>query len=354
MSTKAYISAISHWVPKRILTNKDLEKMVDTTDEWIRTRTGIVERHILEDGKASSDMGAEAVKKLLKQRGISAKEIDVIIVATVTPDMFFPSTANLIQDKVGASKAWSFDISAACSGFIYAIALATQIIEAGRYKKIVVVGTDKMSSITNYNDRNTCVLFGDAAGAVLLEPAEQDNIGILDFLLHSDGSGAEYLHMKAGGSKYPATLETVANDWHYIYQDGKTVFKFAVQKMADVAEQVLTRNSYSGKDVKLLIPHQANLRIIDAAARRLGLAPEQVQINIDKYGNTTAATIPLALSEAYLHGKVKKNDLIVLATFGAGFTWASALIRWGIDLPEGTKAHRPVPEKASESAKKTR
>ena len=331
MSNGAYISAISHWVPEKILTNADLEKMVDTTDEWIRTRTGIRERHILEDGKASSDMGSEAVKLLLKQRGIKADEIDGIIVATVTPDMFFPSTANLIQDKVRAKNAWSFDISAACSGFIYALALGAQMIQAGRYKKIVVVGTDKMSSITNYNDRNTCVLFGDAAGAVLLEPTEDKSIGIIDFILHSDGTGAEYLHMKAGGSKYPATVETVANDWHYIYQDGKTVFKFAVQKMADVAEQVLTRNAYTGEDVKLLVPHQANLRIIDAAAKRLGLDSEKVLINIDRFGNTTAATIPLALSEAFQHGKVMKNDLIVLATFGAGFTWASALIRWGIN-----------------------
>ena len=331
MSKRAYISAISHWVPDKVLTNADLEKMVDTTDEWIRTRTGISERHILEDGKASSDMGAEAVKLLLEYRNIGADEIDGIIVATVTPDMFFPSTANLVQDKVGAKNAWSFDISAARSGFIYALSLGSQMIEAGKYKKVVVVGADKMSSITNYRDRNTCVLFGDAAGAVLLEPTEEDDIGIIDFLLHSDGTGAEYLHMKAGGSKYPATVETVANDWHYIYQDGKTVFKFAVQKMADVAEQVLTRNSYSGKDVKLLVPHQANLRIIDAAAKRLGLDPNKVLINIDRYGNTTAATIPLALSEAYHQGKVQKNDLIVMATFGAGFTWASALVKWGID-----------------------
>ena len=331
MSRHAYISAISHWVPEKILTNAELEKMVDTSDEWIRSRTGISERRILEDGKASSDMGAEAVKLLLKYRGLDASEIDGIIVATVTPDMFFPSTANLVQDKIGATNAWSFDISAACSGFIYALSLGAQMIEAGKYKKIVVVGADKMSSITNYRDRNTCVLFGDAAGAVLLEPSIDENIGILDFLLHSDGTGAEYLHMKAGGSKYPATVETVANDWHYIYQDGKTVFKFAVQKMADVAEQVLIRNSYTGKDVTLLVPHQANLRIIDAAARRLGLDPKKVLINIDKYGNTTAATIPLALSEAYHEGKVHKNDLIVFATFGAGFTWASALVRWGLD-----------------------
>jgi 3-oxoacyl-[acyl-carrier-protein] synthase-3 len=328
---RAYISAIHHWVPERLLTNADLEKMVDTTDEWIRTRTGIRERRILGDGKASSDMGAEAVKLLLQQRGMDPEEIDVIIVATVTPDMFFPSTGNLIQAKVGAKNAWAFDISAACSGFLYALGLGTQIIEAGTHDKIIVVGTDKMSSITNYNDRNTCVLFGDAAGVVLLEPTEDENIGILDFILHSDGSGAEYLHMKAGGSKYPATLETVANDWHYIYQDGKTVFKFAVQKMADIAEEVLVRNNYSGKDVKLLVPHQANLRIIDAAAKRLGLPPEQVLINIDRYGNTTAATIPLALSEAYQQGRIEKNDLLVLATFGAGFTWGSALVRWGIN-----------------------
>lgn len=331
MSKRAFISAISHWVPEKVLTNADLEKMVDTDDEWIRTRTGISERRILEDGKASSDMGAEAVKLLLKYRNISAEDIDGIIVATVTPDMFFPSTANLVQDKVGAKNAWSFDISAACSGFIYALSLGSQMIEAGKYKKIVVVGTDKMSSITNYRDRNTCVLFGDAAGAVLLEPTEEADIGVIDFMLHSDGTGSEYLHMKAGGSKYPATVETVANDWHYIYQDGKTVFKFAVQKMADVAEQVLLRNSYSGKDVKLLVPHQANQRIIDAAAKRLGLDSKKVLINIDRYGNTTAATIPLALSEAYHEGKVYKDDLIVLATFGAGFTWGSALIKWGLD-----------------------
>ena len=333
MSKHAYISGINHWVPERILSNADLEKMVDTTDEWIRTRTGIKERRILGDGKASSDMGAEAAKLLLKQRNMAPEDVDVIICATVTPDMFFPSTANLIQDKIGAKNAWSFDISAACSGFIYALSLAAQLIEAGKYANVIVVGTDKMSAITNYRDRNTCVLFGDAAGAVLLEPTDDESIGVLDFILHSDGAGAEYLNMKAGGSKYPATLETVANDWHYIYQDGKTVFKLAVQKMADISEEVLVRNSYSGKDVKFLIPHQANLRIIDAAAKRLGISAEKVIINIDKYGNTTAATIPLALSEAYQNGRVEKGDLLVMATFGAGFTWGSALIRWGLDKP---------------------
>ena len=331
---RSYISAIHHWVPEKVLTNADLEKMVDTTDEWIRTRTGISERRILEDGKASSDMGAEAVKLLLEQRGMDANEIDVIIVATVTPDMFFPSTGNLIQHKVGAKNAFSFDISAACSGFIYALSIGSELIKSGRNSKIVVVGTDKMSAITNYSDRNSCVLFGDAAGAVLLEPAPDDELGIIDFILHSDGSGAEYLHMKAGGSKYPATAETVANDWHYIYQDGKTVFKLAVQKMADIAEEILTRNNYSGKDVKLMVPHQANLRIIDAAAKRLGLDKEKVLINIERYGNTTAATIPLALSEAYQMGKVEKGDLLVFSTFGAGFTWGSILLRWGIDPPK--------------------
>ena len=333
MKTRAYISAISHWVPEKILSNADLEKMVDTTDEWIRSRTGISERRILEDGKAPSDMGAEAVKILLKNRGISADELDVIVVATVTPDMFFPSTGNLIQEKIGAKNAFSFDISAACSGFVYALQVASQFVETNKFKKVVVVGTDKMSAITNYKDRNTCVLFGDAAGAVLLEPTEEDDIGILDCLLNSDGGGAEFLNMKAGGSKFPATLETIASDWHYIYQDGKAVFKLAVQKMADVAEQVLVRNSYSGKDLKLLVPHQANLRIIDAVVRRLGIDYDKVAINIEKYGNTTAATIPLAMSEAYQEGKLDKGDIVVLATFGAGFTWASALIKWGIPKP---------------------
>lgn len=331
MKTRAYISAISHWVPEKVLTNADLEKMVDTSDEWIRSRTGIRERHILEPGKATSDMGAEAVKLLLKQRGISAEEIDVIIVATVTPDMFFPSTGNLIQDKVGAKKAFSFDIAAACSGFIYALTIGAQFVENGAFKKVVVVGADKMSSIVNYSDRNTCVLFGDAAGAILLEPSEDESIGLLDYILHSDGSGAEYLNMKAGGSLNPSSLETVANDWHYIYQDGKTVFKFAVQNMAEISGQILEQNGLTGSDVKLFVPHQANLRIIDAAVRRMKLKPEQVMINIDKYGNTTAATIPMGLSEAYQEGKLKRGDNVVMATFGAGFTWGSALLRWAMD-----------------------
>jgi len=331
---RAYISAISHWVPDKILSNADLEKMVDTTDEWIRTRTGIKERRILEGDKASSDMGAEAVKKVLAQRGISAEDLDIIIVATITPDMFFPSTANLIQQKIGARRAFSFDISAACSGFVYALSIGAQFIENNRYAKVIVVGADKMTSITNYKDRNTCILFGDAAGAVLLEPAPDEQTGLLDYIMYADGAGVDYLYLKAGGSKYPASIETVENEWHYIYQDGKTVFKFAVQGMADVSQEILEKNGLTGNDVALFVPHQANLRIIDAAAKRMGLSPEKVCINIDRYGNTTAATIPLALSEAYQQGRLKKGDLVVLATFGAGFTWASCLVRWGLNPPK--------------------
>jgi 3-oxoacyl-[acyl-carrier-protein] synthase-3 len=308
--------------------------MVDTTDEWIRTRTGIKERRILEGDKASSDMGAEAVKKVLSQRGISAEDLDIIIVATITPDMFFPSTANLIQQKIGARKAFSFDISAACSGFVYALSIGAQFIENNRYAKVMVVGADKMTSITNYKDRNTCILFGDAAGAVLLEPAPDEQTGLLDYIMYADGAGVDYLYLKAGGSKYPASIETVENEWHYIYQDGKTVFKFAVQGMADVSQEILEKNGLTGNDVTLFVPHQANLRIIDAAAKRMGLSPEKVCINIDRYGNTTAATIPLALSEAYQQGRLKQGDLVVLATFGAGFTWASGLVRWGLNPPK--------------------
>ncbi len=333
MLRKAYISAVSHYVPEKVLTNQDLERMVDTSDEWIRTRTGIVERRILGPGKATSDMAAEAVKNLCKQRGIDPMEIEVIIVATVTPDMFFPSTGNLVQEKSGAKNAWSFDVAAACSGFLYALSVGTQYIVSGRHSKVVVIGADKMSSIVNYRDRNTCVLFGDAAGAILLEPSEDEEIGIIDSLLYSDGSGADYLMMKAGGSLNPASLETIANDWHFIYQDGKSVFKFAVQKMAEVAVNILEKNNYSGKDLTLFIPHQANLRIIDGAVKRLGIDYDKVMINISRYGNTTAATIPLALSEAYLQGKLDIGDLTLFATFGGGFTWASSLLKWGIAKP---------------------
>lgn len=333
MSRVAKISAVSHYVPDTVLTNFDLERMVDTSDEWIRTRTGISERRILGDGKATSDMAAEAVKKLCKNRDIDPLDIDVIIVATVTPDMFFPSTGNLVQEKSGAKNAWSFDVAAACSGFLFALSVGTQFIKAGTHDKVVVIGADKMSAIVNYRDRNTCVLFGDAAGAVLLEPAEEGEEGIIGFKLYSDGSGAEYLKMKAGGSLNPASLETIANDWHFIYQDGKSVFKFAVQKMSDVAFEILKEHNYTGEDLKLLVPHQANLRIIDATVNRIGIDPDKVMININKFGNTTAATIPLALSEAYENGRLEPEDLVLFATFGGGFTWGSTLLKWAIKKP---------------------
>lgn len=333
MPKKVYISAVSHYVPEKVLTNFDLERMVDTNDEWIRSRTGIKERRILGPGRATSDMAAEAVKKLCNLRGISPEELDVIIVATVTPDMFFPSTGNLVQEKSGAKNAWSFDIAAACSGFLYAMSVGSQFIAAGTHKKVVVIGADKMSSIVDYRDRTTCVLFGDAAGAVLLEPSEDEEIGILDFMLFSDGSGADYLKMKAGGSLHPASLETIASDWHFIYQDGKTVFKFAVTKMAEVSVNILEKHGLKGDDLTIFIPHQANLRIIDAAVKRLGIDYDRVMINIERYGNTTAATIPLALSEAFEMGKLDVGDLALFATFGGGFTWGSSLLRWGIPKP---------------------
>ncbi|RCK75810.1 MAG: 3-oxoacyl-[acyl-carrier-protein] synthase, KASIII [Ignavibacteriae bacterium] len=324
---RAAITAVAHYVPDKVLTNFDLEKMVDTTDEWIVTRTGIRERRILEKG-ASSDMAVEAIKKLLKIRNISAEEIEIIIVATVTPDMLFPPTATIVQRKVGAKNAWGFDMEAACSGFLYALLTGAQFIESGNYKKVLVVGTDKMSSITDYTDRNNCILFGDAAGAVLLEPSEDENLGILDHIFYCDGTGEEFLHMKAGGSLNPPTHETVDKKWHYIYQDGKSVFKVAVIGMADVSEEILKKNNLTGDDIDYFVPHQANLRIIDAAAKRLGIDYSKVMINIDKYGNTTAATIPLCLSEWWQAGKLKKGNTLVLASFGAGYTWGSILLKW--------------------------
>ncbi len=332
MLRQAKISAVSHYVPDKVLTNHDLEQMVDTNDEWIRTRTGISERRILEDGKATSDMAAEAVKKLCKQRGISPEEIDLIIVGTITPDMFFPSTGNLVQEKIGAKNAWSYDVAAACSGFLFALASGAQYIASGMHQKVVVIGADKMSAIVNYKDRDTCVLFGDAAGAVLLEP-DEEGLGIIDFILHTDGKGAEVLQMKGGGSLYPATLRTVANDWHFIYQDGKQVFYFVFQRMADVSIKILEKHGFTGDDLSLFVPHQANLRIIDAAVKRLGISSDKVMINIGHYGNTTAATVPLALSEAYETGRIEKGDLVLFATFGGGFTWGSSLIRWALDNP---------------------
>jgi 3-oxoacyl-[acyl-carrier-protein] synthase-3 len=326
----ARITAVDHYTPEKLLTNADLEKMVDTTDEWIRTRTGIYERHILEGG-ASSDMAVQAINKMLKKRGIGPEEIDLIIVATISPDMFFPSTACIIQDKIGAKKAWGFDLSAACSGFLFALVVGAQFIENGAYKKVVVVGTDVMSRITDYTDRNTCVLFGDAAAAVLLEPTEDTSVGILDHILYTDGSGGKVLYMKGGGSLNPPTHETVDKGMHFLYQDGKAVFKVAVIGMAEVSAEIMDRNGLTGKDVDWLVPHQANLRIIDACAERMGLDKAKVMVNIERYGNTTAATIPMCLSEWWQSGKLRKGQTIVLASFGAGFTWGSVLIRWDAD-----------------------
>ncbi len=324
---RATITSVGHYVPDKILSNFDFEKMVDTTDEWIRTRTGIEERRILEQG-ATSDLGAGAITAMLKNRGMAADAIDLIIVATVTPDMFFPSTACLIQEKVQATNAWGFDLSAACSGFLFALMTGAQFIETGAYKRVVVVGADKMSSITDYTDRNNCILFGDAGAAVLLEPTDDESGGILDHILRCDGSGERYLNMQGGGSLNPPTHETVDKRMHYLYQDGKAVFKVAVVGMADVSAEIVERNSMTGHDVDWLVPHQANLRIIDATASRIGIDKSKVMININRYGNTTAATIPLCLSEWWQAGKLRKGQTVVLAAFGAGYTWGSILIRW--------------------------
>ena len=327
--TNAAITAVGGYVPEYRLTNADLEKMVDTNDEWIRTRTGISERRILKgEGLGSSDMAVPAVLELCKKRGISPQEIDCLICATVTPDMVFPATANIICDKAGAVNAFSFDVMAACSGFLYALTTGTAFIESGRYKKVVIVGVDKMSSIVDYSDRTTCIIFGDGAGAVLLEPTEEDN-GIKDSLLKSDGNGSKYLHMKAGGSVKPSTVETVLAREHFVYQEGQAVFKFAVKGMADVSYELMERNNLTADDIAWLVPHQANLRIIDATANRMGLSKEKVMINIQKYGNTTAGTLPLCLWE--WEKKLKKGDNIILAAFGGGFTWGATLVKWGYD-----------------------
>jgi 3-oxoacyl-[acyl-carrier-protein] synthase-3 len=325
----AAITTVAGWVPEDKLTNFDLEKMVDTNDEWIRTRTGIEERRILKgEGLATSDMVVPAVLDLCKKRGIDPAEIDCLIVATVTPDMVFPSTSNIVCDKIGAVNAWGFDLSAACSGFIFALTTGASFIESGRYKKVVVVGADKMSSIIDYTDRNTCVIFGDGAAAVLLEP-NTEGFGVLDSILRTDGSGKNYLHMKAGGSLRPASMETVANGEHFAYQEGQQVFKFAVKGMADVSAELLDRNNLTGDDIAWLVPHQANLRIIDATANRMGLSKEKVMINIQKYGNTTAATIPLCLWE--WEKQLHKGDNIVLSAFGGGFTWGATWLKWAYD-----------------------
>ena len=325
-SIKAAITGIQGWVPPYILTNKELESIVDTTDEWIMSRTGIKERHILKgDGLGTSDVAAEAVKGLLEKTGTKPEEIEMVLCATVTPDMIFPATANIVSDKVGIKNAFSFDMNAACSGLLYALVTASKYIETGACKKIIVIGADKMSSITDYTNRETCVLFGDAAGAILLEPTTE-NVGIMDSILHCDGAGRNYLHMKAGGSVKPPTYDTIDAREHFVYQEGQQVFKFAVTKMADVAAEIMARNNLRSEDIAYLVPHQANLRIIDATARRMGIGTEQVMINIERYGNTTGGTIPLCLWE--WENKLKKGDNIILAAFGGGFTWGSIWLKW--------------------------
>lgn len=322
----AAITAVGGYVPETKLTNFELEKMVDTNDEWIRSRTGIEERRILtEAGLGSSDMAVPAILEILRKKNLDPKEIDCIICATVTPDMVFPATANIIADKIGATNAWGYDMSAACSGFLFALSTGTMYIESGRYKKVIVVGVDKMSAIIDYTDRATCIIFGDGAGAVLLEATESDHC-IKDSILKSDGSGRNFLHMKAGGSLKPATLETVLAREHYAFQEGQTVFKFAVKGMADVSAELLERNNLTGNDIAWLVPHQANLRIIDATANRMGLPKEKVMINIQKYGNTTAATLPLCLWD--WENKLNKGDNIILAAFGGGFTWGATWVKW--------------------------
>lgn len=323
---RAAITGVHGYVPDYVLTNTELEKMVDTNDEWIVSRTGIKERHILKgEGLGSSHMGAEAVKGLLAKTGTLPEEIDLLICATTTPDFVFPCTANLISDMVGIRNVGSFDVQAACSGFVYALTIATQFIETGKYKKIIVVGADKMSSIVDYTDRKTCVLFGDGAGAVLLE-ANSEGVGIIDTIIRSDGAGLPYLNQKAGGSRYPASHETVENREHFVFQDGQHVFKFAVKNMADLAAEIMERNNLVSDDVAWLVPHQANKRIIEATANRMGVGMNKVMLNISKYGNTTAATIPLCLFD--YEADLKKGDNLVLAAFGGGFTWAAAYLKW--------------------------
>lgn len=324
----AMITAVGHYVPEKVVDNKYFESFLDTNDLWIQTRTGIKERRYLDKDKPTSTMAIPAVQMLLKNRGISAEEIDVIIVATVTPDMPYPATACIIQEAIGAKNAWGFDLSAACSGFLFAINTGSKLIESGSYKKVLVVGADKMTAISNYKDRNTCILFGDGAAAVLLEPTEDKEYGIIDSILHIDGSGGEFLYQPGGGSLHPASHETVDKDMHFVHQDGKAVFKVAVVGMADVSEEVVLKNGLKHEDIAYLVPHQANMRIITAAGERMKLPPEKVMVNIHKYGNTTCATIPLCVSEYWHEGKIKKGDYIVLASFGAGYTWGSVLLRW--------------------------
>jgi len=332
MSDKRYnamVTGVGMYVPDKILDNKYFESIVETNDEWIKSRTGISERRILEHG-ATSDLAAGAAKDLLEKYNVSPDDIDVIIVATVTPDMFFPATACLVQDKIGASNAWGFDLSAACSGFLFAFQTGCTLVESGRYKKVLVIGADKMSAITDYTDRNNCILFGDAGGAVLIEPTEDKSIGLQNSILRVDGKGREALYMLGGGSLNPASHETVDKKWHYIYQDGKAVFKVAVKGMAAVSAELMQLSNLKSEDIAYLVPHQANLRIIDATAEIMGISKDKVMINIDKYGNTTAATIPLCLTEYHRAGKIKKGDNLILSAFGAGYTWGASHLVWAI------------------------
>ena len=326
---RAIVTGVGMYAPEKILDNAFFEKIVDTNDEWIRSRTGIIERRILENG-ATSDLATKAAEDLLKSINMSAEEIDAIIVATVTPDMFFPGTACLVQNNIGAKNAWGFDLSAACSGFLFAFQTGCSLIESGRYKKVMVIGADKMTSIVDYTDRNNCILFGDAAAAVLLEPTEDENLGMQDSLLKVDGSGKDALYMLGGGSLNPPTHETVDKKMHYLYQDGKAVFKVAVKGMADISYDIMQKNNLTSDDIAYLVPHQANLRIIAATAERMGISKDKVMINIDRYGNTTAATIPLCLVEYYRNGKIKKGDKLILSAFGAGYTWGAIYLVWAI------------------------
>jgi 3-oxoacyl-[acyl-carrier-protein] synthase III len=325
---RAKISALGTYVPPRLLTNEDLEKMVDTNHDWIMDRTGIRERHIVDKGVATSDLSVAAANKALSERGLKPTDLEAILVATVTPDMLFPSTACLVQHKLGAKGAWGFDLSAACSAFVYALQVGSQFIATGAHKKVMVIGADVMSSIIDYTDRATCVIFGDGAGAVILEPAEDDSVGMIDFIHEVDGSGGCSLYMPGGGSLHPSTHETVDQKMHYVHQDGQAVFKFAVRKQAEICEKILQRNGLKGSDIDAFIPHQANRRIIMATADRLGLKSESIIINIDRYGNTTAGTVPLAMDTARQEGRLKKGDLVLLASVGAGFTVGATLLRW--------------------------
>lgn len=325
----AAITAVGGYVPDYVLSNKELEKLVDTTDEWIMTRTGIKERRILKGDKmGTSELCVPVALEICRKRGISPEEIELLIVATVTPDMVFPATANIVTDKIGAKNAFGFDIAAACSGFLYALETGAKFIESGRYKKVMVIGADKMSSIIDYTDRTTCIIFGDGGAGVLLEP-DYEGFGVVDSILKSDGHGREYLHMKAGGSAQPATLETIANREHYVYQEGKMVFKYAVANMSEAAHDIMKRNGLTADDVSWLVPHQANKRIIDATAQRMGLPEEKVMMNIQRYGNTTAGTLPLCLWD--YEKQLKKGDNLVLAAFGGGFTWGASYLKWGYD-----------------------